>query len=93
MKIRDYFIQSARCLIKSFVLLAQGVYFTLKRLFSHYPNTTWIAIVIVLSLYGVSKVADARMERDRYSKKNAQLIQQIDSLSGNVVRYSSFKQP
>lgn len=91
MRIRDYFKQSALCFAKSIVMLAQGVYYTVKRLFTHYPNPTWIVIVLCLSFYSVFKVADARRERDSYSHENAQLIHQIDSLSGNVVRYSPFK--
>lgn len=91
MRLRDYFIQSARCFLKSIVLLAQGVYYTFKRLFTRYPNPTWMVIVLCLFIYSVVKIADARRERDGYSHENALLIQQIDSLSGNVVRYSSFK--
>lgn len=91
MRIRDYFKQSARCFAKSIVLLAQGVYHTVKRLFTRYPNPTWIVIVLCLSIYCVLKVADARCERDSYSRKNALLIQQMDSLQEKEIKYSSFK--
>ena len=80
MRTRQYFTESARALLRSAALLAQGFWHLGRHLFLRYPNPTWGLIVTLIVFYSAFKLAEARSERDRYSLTNARLIEQIDSI-------------